>query len=207
MPAAIRATRRARPARWPSEPAVLAELRGAGRTSNRVVTPMIGAGYSGTHTPAVILRNVLESPAWYTAYTPYQPEISQGRLQMLLNFQTVVADLTGLDVAGASLLDESTAAAEAMTLARRQSKAPQDAVFVVDEQTHPQTLAVLADPGRAARPRPQVVDRRHEPTELYERPSCSVCCMQHPGHGRGRSATSRPVLAARARGGGARHRR
>ena len=104
---------------------------------------MIGLGYYGTVTPAVIQRNVLENPAWYTAYTPYQPEISQGRLEALLNFQTVVSDLTGLPTAGASLLDEGTAAAEAMTLMRRSSKAPADAVLLVDPQVFPQTLAVM----------------------------------------------------------------
>jgi glycine dehydrogenase len=125
-----------------AEHEVIAELRElAGR--NQVLTSMIGLGYSGTVTPPVILRNVLENPAWYTAYTPYQPEISQGRLEALLNFQTVVTDLTGLPVAGASLLDEATAAAEAMTLARRTSKAPEGAVFVVDEDVLPQTLAVV----------------------------------------------------------------
>ncbi|WP_299445044.1 aminomethyl-transferring glycine dehydrogenase [uncultured Phycicoccus sp.] len=125
-----------------SESAVVAELRSVA-VRNHVLTSLIGLGYYGTVTPAVIQRNVLENPAWYTAYTPYQPEISQGRLEALLNFQTVVSDLTGLPVAGASLLDESTAAAEAMTLMRRGSKAPADAVLLVDEQVFPQTLAVI----------------------------------------------------------------
>jgi glycine dehydrogenase len=111
--------------------------------ANDVYTSMIGLGYSGTVTPAVIQRTILENPAWYTAYTPYQPEISQGRLEALINFQTMVADLTGLPVAGASMLDEATAAAEAMTLVRRAGRAKADAVFVVDEDTLPQTLAVL----------------------------------------------------------------
>src|SRR3546814_7401328 len=104
-----------------SEPEVLDRLR-AMADRNEVVTSLIGAGYSGTHTPGVIQRNVLEDPAWYTAYTPYQPEISQGRLEALLNFQTMVTDLTAMDIAHASRLDESTAAAEAMTLIRRSTK-------------------------------------------------------------------------------------
>jgi len=124
-----------------SEAEVLAELR-ALASANRALVSMIGLGYSGTHTPPVILRNVLEDPSWYTAYTPYQPEISQGRLEALLNFQTVIADLTGLPVAGASLLDEATAAAEAMTLARRSSKVKSE-VYVVDADVFPQTLAVI----------------------------------------------------------------
>jgi glycine dehydrogenase len=124
-----------------SEVEVLAELR-ALAARNTVTVPMIGLGYSGTVTPPVIRRNVLENPAWYTAYTPYQPEISQGRLEALLTFQTVVADLTGLPVAGASLLDEATAAAEAMTLLRRAGKA-RSPRFVVDADTLPQTLEVL----------------------------------------------------------------
>jgi glycine dehydrogenase len=125
-----------------SEDEALAELRAlAGR--NRVLTSMIGLGYHDTITPPVILRGVLEDPGWYTAYTPYQPEISQGRLEALLNFQTVVADLTGLPTAGASLLDEPTAAAEAMSLCRRVSKSTSTR-FLVDADTHPQTLAVIA---------------------------------------------------------------
>ena len=127
---------------------VLAELGGLA-ARNTVAVPMIGLGYHGTETPGVILRNVLENPAWYTAYTPYQPEISQGRLEALLNFQTMVADLTGLPVANASLLDEATAAAEAMTLLRRASTAAPDAVFVVDSDVLPQSLAVI---GTRARP-------------------------------------------------------
>ena len=125
-----------------SEPEVLATLRTLA-DRNRVVTSLLGTGYHGTHTPGVIQRNVLESPAWYTAYTPYQPEISQGRLEALLNFQTMVTDLTGMEIAGASMLDESTAAAEAMTLIRRSTKHPSPAFFV-DAETHPQTIAVVA---------------------------------------------------------------
>ncbi|KDN19486.1 aminomethyl-transferring glycine dehydrogenase [Amycolatopsis rifamycinica] len=124
-----------------SEAEALAELR-ALAARNRPTAAMIGLGYHDTVTPPVIRRNVLENPAWYTAYTPYQPEISQGRLEALLNFQTVVADLTGLPVANASLLDEATAAAEAMTLVRRAGRA-RSARFVVDQDTLPQTLAVL----------------------------------------------------------------
>ncbi|MEU4769158.1 aminomethyl-transferring glycine dehydrogenase [Actinosynnema sp. NPDC023794] len=124
-----------------TETEALAELR-ALASRNRPMTQMIGLGYYGTTTPPVIRRNVLESPAWYTAYTPYQPEISQGRLEALLNFQTMVADLTGLPLANASMLDESTAAAEAMTLVRRAGRSKSDK-FVVDADTLPQTLAVI----------------------------------------------------------------
>ncbi|WP_035856119.1 aminomethyl-transferring glycine dehydrogenase [Cryptosporangium arvum] len=125
-----------------SEPEATAALRTLA-ARNRPMTQMIGLGYHDTVTPPVIRRNVLESPAWYTAYTPYQPEISQGRLEALLNFQTVVSDLTGLPVSGASLLDEATAAAEAMTLARRSAKKIKSDTFVVHPDVHPQTLAVL----------------------------------------------------------------
>jgi len=124
------------------EDEILAELRSLAALNAPRVS-MIGMGYYGTRTPAVIRRNVVENPAWYTAYTPYQPEISQGRLQALLMFQTVISDLTGLPLASASLLDEPTAAAEAMSLARRSSRS-ESQVFLVDADTHPQTLAVLA---------------------------------------------------------------
>ena len=111
-------------------------------SQNKVFRSYIGMGYSGTHTPPVVLRNMLENPGWYTAYTPYQAEISQGRLEMLLNFQQMVMDMTGMEVANASLLDEATAAAEAMTLARRTAKAKGN-VFYVAGNVHPQTLDVI----------------------------------------------------------------
>ena len=124
-----------------SEVDALARIRAiAGR--NEVFRSFIGQGYYGTHTPNVILRNLFENPAWYTAYTPYQAEISQGRMEALINFQTMVADLTGMEIANASLLDEATAAAEAMTLAKRSAKSKSN-VFFVSSAVHPQTLEVL----------------------------------------------------------------
>ncbi len=125
-----------------SEVAVIAELREIA-SQNQVFTSLIGGGYYGTITPPVIKRNVLENPAWYTAYTPYQPEISQGRLEAIFAFQTVICDMTALSLSNASMLDEGTAAAEAMTLARRTSKASDDAVFLIEEHLHPQTKAVV----------------------------------------------------------------
>jgi glycine dehydrogenase (decarboxylating) alpha subunit (EC 1.4.4.2)/glycine dehydrogenase (decarboxylating) beta subunit (EC 1.4.4.2) len=125
-----------------TEAQVLAELKAiAGQ--NQIKRSLIGMGYHDTLTPNVILRNVLENPGWYTAYTPYQPEVSQGRLEAILNYQQMVLDLTGLDLANASLLDEATAAAEAMTLCKRMSKAKRANVFLVDEELHPQTISVI----------------------------------------------------------------
>ena len=124
-----------------TEAAALAELKAiAGK--NQLLKSFIGQGYYGTHTPGVILRNILENPAWYTAYTPYQAEISQGRMEALVNFQTMVCDLTGMPIANASMLDEATAAAEAMTLARRSVKSKSN-VFVVAGDAHPQTIEVI----------------------------------------------------------------
>jgi len=125
---------------------------------NEVFTSLIGTGYYGTITPPVVLRNVLENPAWYTAYTPYQPEISQGRLEALFAFQTTVCDLTALPIANASMLDESTAAAEAMTLARRVYKGSDDAVLLLDANLHPQTIAVVATRAKPLGIKIEIVD-------------------------------------------------
>jgi len=124
-----------------SEAQALAEMK-ALASRNQVLRSFIGQGYYGTHTPGVILRNILENPAWYTAYTPYQAEISQGRMEALVNFQTMVCDLTGMAIANASMLDEATAAAEAMTLARRSVKAKADTIIVAGD-CHPQTIEVV----------------------------------------------------------------
>jgi glycine dehydrogenase len=148
-----------------SEAAALAELAELA-SRNQVLTSLIGLGYYNTHTPTVILRNVLESPAWYTAYTPYQAEISQGRLELLLTFQTMVADLTGLEVANASLLDESSAAAEAMAMCRRlgpDRPGPDGPVFFVDEGCHPQTIGVVQTRGEAIG-----IDVRVAPPEHFD---------------------------------------
>ena len=124
-----------------TEAAALAELKAVAK-KNKLFKSYIGQGFYGTHLPSVILRNLLENPAWYTSYTPYQAEISQGRLEALLNFQTLVSDLTGMAIANASMLCEATAASEAMTLAKRSVKAKGN-VFIVHADCHPQTIEVI----------------------------------------------------------------
>jgi glycine dehydrogenase len=162
-----------------TEAEVLAELR-ALADRNQVLHPMIGLGYYGTFTPPVILRNVMENPAWYTAYTPYQPEISQGRLEALLNFQTVVAELTGLPTSGASLLDEGTAAAEALALSRRVGKV-KDGVYLVDADTFPQTTAVIRTRAEPTGVDVVVADLTDGiPAEVAERGVFGVL-LQYPG--------------------------
>ncbi|MFG2644908.1 aminomethyl-transferring glycine dehydrogenase [Streptomyces sp. NPDC048370] len=162
-----------------TEAEVLAELRELA-DRNQVLAPMIGLGYYGTFTPPVILRNVMENPAWYTAYTPYQPEISQGRLEALLNFQTMVADLTGLPTSGASLLDEGTAAAEAMALARRVGKV-KNGVFLVDADVLPQTVAVIETRAEPTGVEVVVADLSAGiPAEVAERGVFGVL-IQYPG--------------------------
>ncbi|WP_062562258.1 aminomethyl-transferring glycine dehydrogenase [Paracoccus aminovorans] len=158
---------------WPalSEAALLARMREvAGR--NRVMTSLIGQGYYGTVTPPAIQRNILENPAWYTAYTPYQPEIAQGRLEALLNFQTMVSDLTGLPVANASLLDEATAAAEAMAMAQRVAKSKARGFFISDG-LHPQTVSVIET--RAAPLGIEILRGDYDPSAVFG------AIFQYPG--------------------------
>lgn len=146
IPAAIRSAKPLELGESRTEPDVLKELR-AKASENKVFKSLIGMGYYNCHTPPVILRNVLENPAWYTAYTPYQPEISQGRLEAILNFQTMVSDLTGLEIANSSLLDEATAAAEAMTFSQKMSK-NRSMGFFVSQDCHPQTIEVICTRAR-----------------------------------------------------------
>jgi glycine dehydrogenase len=158
-----------------TETEVIQELRSLA-AKNQVFTSLIGTGYYGTITPAVILRNVLENPAWYTAYTPYQPEISQGRLEALFAFQTLICDMTSLSVANASMLDEATAAAEAMTLALRVFKGGDGAVFLVDENAHPQTIAVI---GTRAKPLGITLEL-FDPSKPLPSTECFGCLVQYP---------------------------
>nr|BFF14750.1 hypothetical protein GCM10025699_60530 [Microbacterium flavescens] len=158
------------------EKEALAELRSLA-DRNRASRTLLGLGYYDTVTPAVIQRNVLENPSWYTAYTPYQPEISQGRLEALINFQTMVAELTGLTTANASMLDEGTAVVEGMLLARRASKATSDA-FVVDSDAFPQTKALLA--GRAAAVGIRLVELDLASTDPAELPESFGLFVQYP---------------------------
>ncbi|PTH85907.1 glycine dehydrogenase (aminomethyl-transferring) [Streptomyces sp. A244] len=162
-----------------SEAEVIAELRSLA-DRNEVLGSMIGLGYYGTFTPPVIMRNVMENPSWYTAYTPYQPEISQGRLEALLNFQTMVAELTGLPTSGASLLDEGTAAAEAMALSRRLGK-NKKGLFLVDADTLPQTIAVIRTRAEPTGVEVVVADLSDGiPAEIAEREINGVL-LQYPG--------------------------
>ena len=160
-----------------TEQDVLAELASLAQR-NVVAKSMIGMGYYDTYTPPVILRNLLENPGWYTAYTPYQPEISQGRLEALLIFQTMVMDLTGMDCANASLLDEATAAAEAVNMSRAVAKGNGQAYFV-SEDCHPQTIAVLQTRARSAGIEITVGDHRRE----IEEGAFFGALLQYPGSG------------------------
>ena len=177
-----------------AEHELLARLRIVG-ARNKVMTSLIGQGYYGTVTPPAIQRNILENPAWYTAYTPYQPEIAQGRLEALLNFQTMVADLTGLPVANASLLDEATAAAEAMAMAERVAKSKARAFFV-DQNCHPQTIDVMR-----TRARPLGIELVVDAPENLQADQVFGAIFQYPGtlgHVRDLTAEIEALHAARA---------
>ena len=157
-----------------TEEEVLAELKEIA-LKNKVYKSFIGQGHYNTHTPKVILRNVFENPGWYTSYTPYQPEISQGRLEALINFQTMVSDLTGMELSNASLLDEATAAAEAMTLAKRASKSTSDN-FYVDENSFENTINVLL-----TRAKPLGINIKVGPLDKATEEDCYGVFIQNPG--------------------------
>ncbi len=195
LPSSIRQTTPLDLGKALSETETLAHMREiAGR--NQVFTSLIGQGYSGTILPAVIQRNILENPAWYTAYTPYQPEISQGRLEALFNFQTLICDLTGLDIANASLLDEGTAAAEAMALAERSSSVKTKAFFV-DHEVHPQTLAVLSTRAEPLGWSLIVGD----PARDLDKADVFGALFQYPGTHGGLSDPRAAITALKAKGG------
>ncbi|MFV0512388.1 MAG: aminomethyl-transferring glycine dehydrogenase, partial [Jhaorihella sp.] len=174
VPAAIRQERPLDFGKPKSERELLWHMRQVAE-KNKVLVSLIGQGYHGTVTPPAIQRNILENPAWYTAYTPYQPEISQGRLEALLNFQTMVSDLTGLEIANASLLDEATACAEAMTMAQRVAKSKATAFFV-DENCHPQNIAVIR-----TRAEPLGIEVIVGPPEEMEAGKVFGAIFQYPG--------------------------
>jgi len=177
-----------------TEASALAELKSIAGC-NRVLKSFIGQGYHGTHTPGVILRNILENPAWYTAYTPYQAEISQGRMEALVNFQTMVCELTGMAIAGSSMLDEATAAAEAMTLALRVGKSKSTTFFVADDVL-PQTLEVVQ-----TRARPLGITVRTGAAETAGSAEAFAVLLQYPGV-TGVVRDLKPIIdAVRARGG------
>ncbi|MGK0715667.1 aminomethyl-transferring glycine dehydrogenase [Leucobacter sp. W1153] len=178
-----------------SEQEILADLRGFA-SRNVLKTQMIGQGFYDTHTPPVILRNLLESPAWYTAYTPYQPEISQGRLEALLNFQTMVADLTGLPIANASMLDESSATAEAVLLMRRAAKSAPDAKTVLDQNLFPQTIAVVQGRAEALGFEVEVADL----TQGLPTGTISGIVLQQPGNDGAVVDHAAVIAEAKARG-------
>jgi len=176
LPAAIRFEGDLNAGDGVTEAQALADLKALAQ-QNKVFRSYIGTGYYGTHVPPVILRNMLENPGWYTAYTPYQAEISQGRLEMLLNFQQTVMDLTGMPISNASLLDEATAAAEAMTLAKRSGKSKGN-VFYVADNVHPQTLNVVQTRAEYFGFDVQVGDADHVPEGAFG------VLVQYPGtHG------------------------
>ncbi|MCU1576239.1 MAG: L-2,4-diaminobutyrate decarboxylase, partial [Leifsonia sp.] len=181
-----------------SERAALAELSALARR-NRVNRAMIGLGYYDTITPAVIKRNVLENPSWYTAYTPYQPEISQGRLEALINFQTMVADLTGLDMANASMLDEGTAVVEGMLLARRASKSRSNR-FIVDTDAFPQTTALLVNRAEAVGIELVFLDLANTARDAAELTDAFGIFVQYPGSS-GKVWNPASVIAAAKEGG------
>jgi glycine dehydrogenase len=190
LPIDVDLPHRALPVRGVSEREALGELRELA-SRNRVNTSFLGLGYYGTLTPAVIQRNVLENPSWYTAYTPYQPEISQGRLEALINFQQLVCDFTGLDIANASMLDEGTAVAEGMLLARRASRAKSN-VFLVHRDAFPQTLAILR--GRAAAVGIELVEHDFD-GDLAGLPDAFGAFVQYPSAS-GRVWDPSPVIDA-----------